>query len=446
MPVEGPDLVLTTRDAAEIICHRAGGPVTIGQFLAEAAALAATLPEQGHAVNLCADRYAALLGFAAALLRGHPTLLGARSGSLDGFLEMAAAQYPGAYVMAGAEDERRPALPFIQVDAPRPGVPLPPLRPIPAERVVAIGFTSGSTGTPTAHAKPWGALVAAAAAAAARFGLRPQDGPPASIVATVPPQHMYGFETTMMLPLREAVAIHAGASFFPAEVHDALAAVPPRRLLVTTPLHLRVLLAEGRRPPPLAAVISATAPLAQEIALAVERDWGAPMLEIYGATEAGSVASRRTVREDGWLPYDGTRVRDGAAEVPGLGTVPLADAIEPLPDGRFRLLGRLADMVKLGGKRGSLADLNRVLAEVPGVEDGVFVVPEDIESNPAARLSAVVAAPGRTPAEILDGLRGRIDPVFLPRRLAVVAALPRDPLGKLPRQALATLLAPGEEA
>ncbi|MFC7543327.1 hypothetical protein ACFQU2_32990 [Siccirubricoccus deserti] len=132
-------------------------------------------------MNLCADRYAALLGFAAALLRGHPTLLGARSGGPDGFLEMAAARYPGAYVMSGA-DERRLPLPFVRVDAPHASVPPLPLRPIPAERVVAIGFTSGSTGTPTAHAKPWGALVAAAAAAAARSGCgRAMDHRPASL-------------------------------------------------------------------------------------------------------------------------------------------------------------------------------------------------------------------------------------------------------------------------
>ena len=441
MPVDG--LALTNRGAAEIICHRAAGPVTIDRFLAEAAALAAALPAEGHALNLCADRYAALLGFAAALLRGHPTLLGARSGG--DFLAMAAAHYPGTYLLTDRPEGATP-LPVFRVDTPRAPVPAAPPPAIPAARVVAIGFTSGSTGTPTAHPKPWGALVAAAAAAAERFGLRPGDGPPTSIVATVPPQHMYGFETTMMLPLQAAVAIHAGASFYPSEVQEALAAVPPRRLLVTTPLHLRVLLADGRRPAALSAVISATAPLAPEMALAVERDWGAPMLEIYGATEAGSVASRRTAREESWLPYAGTTVRDGLAEVPGLGAVPLADAVDPLPDGRFRLLGRLADVVKLGGKRASLAELNRVLAGVPGVEDGVFVAPGDVENNPAARLSALVVAPGRTVTEIMEGLRGRIDPAFLPRRLALVAALPRDAVGKLPRQALAGLLPGAEEA
>lgn len=434
-------LALTGRDPGEAICHRDCQVVTVGQFLAQVAGLAARLPAAGHAVNLCADRYAALVAFAAALLRGHPTLLGARPGAAAPFLRMAAEHYAGAYVLADAPVPELDAvpLPLLRVaDAPGDG-PAPPLLPIPAGRIAAIAFTSGSTGAPTAHAKPWGALVIGAAAAAERFGLRAGDGPPTGIVATVPAQHMYGFETTLMLPLRAAVAIHAGASFFPSDVHQALAAIPPRRLLVTTPLHLRVLLAEGRPPPQLAGVISATAPLSREMAEAVERDWAAPMLEIYGATEAGSVASRRSATEESWLPYPGTSVLPGAAVVPGLGEVPLGDALEPLADGRFRLLGRLADLVKLGGKRASLAALNHALLAIPGVEDGAFVAPADVESNPAARLTAYVVAPGRTAAEILAQLRGRLDPAFLPRRLALVPALPRDALGKLPLRALAAL-------
>ena len=102
-------------------------------------------------------------------------------------------------------------------------------------------------------------------------------------------------------------------------------------------------------------------------------------------------------------------------------------------------VGRLADLVKLGGKRASLAELNRTLAGVQGVVDGVFVAPEDLDSNPTSRLTAYVVAPGRSAEEILGALRGRMDPAFLPRRMVLVDALPRDGLGKLPRQALAAL-------
>jgi acyl-coenzyme A synthetase/AMP-(fatty) acid ligase len=438
-------LRLTERDPDGIICHRASGEaVTVGRFLAEAAALAAILPESGGpAVNALSDRYLALLGFAAAVLRGHATLLGAGGRASAGFWRMAAEGHPHAYALADAPLPEAP-FPVIRLDAlPAPAAAPVALAPIPAERVVAIAYTSGSTGVPSAHAKPWGALVHGAEAAAERFGLT--EAPEAGIVATVPPQHMYGFETTMMLPLRQPVAVHSGESFFPSDVLAALAALPGRRILVTTPLHLRALLAEGRRPPALEAVISATAPLSREMAEAVERDWGAPMLEIYGATEAGSMASRRTVADPAWLPYRGVEVRSGSAVVPGIGEVPLGDALEPAGEGgRFRLLGRLADLVKLGGKRASLAELNRTLAAVEGVVDGVFVAPEDIERNPAARLSAYVVAPGRSADAVLGALRGRIDPVFLPRRVVMVPALPRDPLGKLPRAALAGLA--GREA
>ncbi|WP_165982590.1 AMP-binding protein [Dankookia rubra] len=442
-----PDLVgqglawpLIDRPMSDVVCRRAGRAITVGQLLAEAATLAARLPAaaEAHAINLCADRYRMLVGFVAALLRGHVTLLNADASPAR--LGLLAATHAGCYVLADGTAPNGLPMVAIQLD-PEPPVPgpLPPVPAIPLDRIVAVGFTSGSTAEPTAHPKPWGALVAAASAAAERFALRAADGPRATILATVPPQHMYGFETTIMLPLQAAVTIYAGASFFPSDVLDSLAALPPRRLLVTTPLHLRALLAEGRRPAPLAAVISATAPLAAGIAAAVERDWHAPMLEIYGATEAGSMASRRTIQEADWLPYRGVECRAEGVYVPGLGEVRLGDLLKAGPGGRFRLLGRRSDMVKLAGRRASLADLNRRLLEVEGVRDGVFVAPDDIERNPAARLAAYVVAPGRSVQEILAGLRAKLEPLFLPRPVWLVPSLPRDRLGKLSQRALSDL-------
>jgi acyl-coenzyme A synthetase/AMP-(fatty) acid ligase len=123
--------------------------------------------------------------------------------------------------------------------------------------------------------------------------------------------------------------------------------------------------------------------------------------------------------------------------------VPLADALEastdPLRAGRFRLLGRHSDVVKLGGRRASLAELNRVLLGVEGVEDGAFLAPDDLENNPASRLSAFVVAPTRTPDGIIGALRGRVEAVFLPRPVVLVPSLSRDRLGKLPRRALLEL-------
>lgn len=430
-------LPLLPRAAGEAIAFRNGLPLSVAAFRREASSLAARLPAQGHAVDLCADRSHSLVAFAAAVLRGHPVLLGGGRAGAAQFLPTAA-RFPDAYVLADAPMPFCP-LPVIRLDDAPPAGEAPPWPDIPAGRIAAIAFTSGSTGTPSAHPKPWDALVAAAQAAATRFGLRKGDGPLAAVAATVPAQHMYGFETTIMLPLQAQVAVEAKETFFPGDVLAALERLPGRRILVSTPLHLRALLSGDSPARPPAAVVSATAPLARELAAAVEERWAAPVLEIYGASEAGSVASRRTVEEEAWLPYPGITMEEAAARVPGLGRVPLGDALHVLPDGRFRLLGRIADIVKLGGKRASLGELNRALADVEGVQDGVFVVPDDLEQNPAARLSAVVVAPGRSAEDILLGLRRRLDPAFLPRRLRLVEALPRDALGKLPRRALLAL-------
>ena len=440
----GGGVPLTGRPRSDVLCWRGGRAVTVGRFLAEVAALAARFPDCAHAVNLCTDRYRALLGFAAALSRGQVTLLCADRAPQR--LPALAARFPDAHVIADGPVDT--ALPVLRPDAAAASAPpaedeTAPVPIIPTKRVAAVAFTSGSTGEPAAHAKPWGTLVSGAEAAAERFGLRAADGPPAAVVATVPPQHMYGFETTVMLPLHSAAASEAGETFYPSDVAEALASVPGRRVLVTTPLQLRALVAAGVAPPRLSAVISATAPLSATLAEAVERAWDVAVMEIYGATEAGSMASRRTVADPDWLPYRTVSLRPGGVTVEGLGPVPLADALEPSPDplraGRFRLLGRESDVVKLGGRRASLAELNRLLLGVEGVEDGVFLAPDDLESNPAARLSAFVVAPDRTAEDILSALRGRVEAIFLPRPVVLVPALPRDRLGKLPRRALLEL-------
>ena len=314
---------------------------------------------------------------------------------------------------------------------------------IPAERIAAIVATSGSTGAPALHPKPWGTLVTCTEAAADCFGWA---GPETvSIVGTVPPQHMYGFETTVLLPLHAQASSYAGSNFFPYDIAQALAAVPAPRVLVTTPLQIRTLLAARQALPATELVISATAPLPAEVAPEAEQAWGTRVLEIFGATEVGSIASRRTVAGDVWRTYRTVRLRpedeDGiAVRVPYLaGEVLLADRFAVLDQGSFRLLGRRADLVKLAGKRASLAGLNAILCSIDGVEDGVFFAPDDIDENNKARLSAFVVAPNRTADEIIAALRARVEAPFLPRRVVRMPALPRNDVGKIVRSALVEL-------
>ena len=156
--------------------------------------------------------------------------------------------------------------------------------------------------------------------------------------------------------------------------------------------------------------VSATAPLFPDMAAAAEQRWNTRVFEIFGATEVGSIASRRTSRATSGPPIPASvitpRRADGEpveALVSGPFAEPcrLSDMVEMLDAHHFRLLGRRADMIKLGGRRASLAELNRILTGIEGVLDGQFVAPEDLDRRPTARLLVFVVAPERSADDIL---------------------------------------------
>ena len=426
--------------ATGIVAYRASGPVTVAQFLADVDQLLARFPAGRHILNVCQDRYHFMVGFAAGLVSARVSLLPATHTpetvrQLRAFAADLCVLGDGAEAGIDLPRVSYPASPAIPAAA--PSVPL-----IAEDQVAAILFTSGSTGTPVPQQKTWGSLCRCGRAEAERLGLAGQ-----AIVATVPAQHSYGFESSILVSLVGGCAAWAGRPFYPADIAAALAAVPRPRLLVTTPFHLRTLLDSGVDLPPVDMLLSATAPLSGKLAGAAEARCGAPLYEIYGCTEAGQLASRRTTATARWQLLPGVRLeQDGATTYARgghvEGRVPLADVIERVDDGHFLLHGRSADLVNIAGKRTSLAFLNHQLNAIAGVDDGVFFMPdEEQEADGITHLAAIVVAPGLTPRTVREALRQRIDPIFLPRPLLFVDRLPRNATGKLTRQDLQALLA-----
>jgi acyl-coenzyme A synthetase/AMP-(fatty) acid ligase len=277
--------------------------------------------------------------------------------------------------------------------------------------------------------------------------LRRVIGASFDLVATVPPQHMYGMEMSVLMPLLSEVSVHAGRPFFPADVAAALASMPEPRVLVTTPVHLRALLESGVTLPALAGFVSATAPMPVELATAAEQRFGAPLYEVFGSTETCVFASRRTSTDDDWALYPGAVLHpqpDGTlVDAPQLAEpIALADLVTLHDEGRrFRLGGRNTDLLEIAGKRASLGDLNRRLLAIAGVEDGILFQLDASDASGVRRIAALVVAPGMTEQALLAALRHAMDPVFLPRPLRLVDALPRNETGKLPRDQLLALLA-----
>jgi acyl-coenzyme A synthetase/AMP-(fatty) acid ligase len=423
----------------EVLAWETDGPRTARQFLSDVSRLADSLPDRPAVLNLLSSRYEFLVGFAAAMLRGQVTLL--PQSRAPQTLRRIAGDYRESYCLTN-QDELLEGIEsvFLRRHGSLAGWPKR-IPHIPLNQVAAIAFTSGSTGQPMPNKKTWGALTAVARATGARLQLT--TGDQAAVVATVPHQHMFGLEASVMLPIMHGFVMHAGRPLFPADIRDALAEVAGKRILVTTPLHLRACVTEGARVPSLGLILSATAPLSRSLAQAAERHFQTEVHEIFGFAEAGSVAERRTINGDRWRPLDAVRlVQDRTVWVVQADYLPVPvrvpDRITVDADGQFVVHGREADQINVAGYRVSLGDLNQNLLEIEGVQDGVFFLPDE-GADLVTRLIACVVAPGKTVEEIQQALRGRIDPVFLPRPLLLVPRLPRNDTGKLPREALLKL-------
>ncbi|MGZ5249848.1 MAG: AMP-binding protein [Caldimonas sp.] len=429
-----------------IVARRDGTPITRRQYLADAAALAERLPREGAMLNLSVDRYRFAVGLGAALLRGHTSLL--PPNHTPHTVERLRARFPQVYALVEGEGQGE-GLPTVVHGEPAGDGEAAPNPPIDADLVAAYVLTSGSTGDPVPHAKPWGLLALSARAEAARLAssIGRESLAGVTLVATVPPQHMYGFESSVLIALHGGAAFDAGRPFYPADIAAALARAPAPAMLVTTPFHLKALLESGLALPPIELVLCATAPLSPQLAARAESAFAAPLVEIYGCTEAGQVATRRTTVGAEWQTFEGIGLSGGdAATVVSGGHVPtptpLADVIQVLGGDTFRLLGRSNDLVNIAGKRSSLGHLDFHLNAIEGVVDGAFWMPPESGDAPGiARLVAFVVAPGVSDAAIQEALRGRVDAAFLPRRIVRVEALPREPTGKLTVARLAGLAA-----
>lgn len=438
--------LLAPRDLAAPLAQVKGVPVSAAQFIAEAAALAEHLPARGRPVNLCQDRYRFALGLAAALLRGQTSLMPPNA-LPETLAQLGGDGVPAYALVDDAEGVDTGTMAKVVVQriacAPAAEVPL-----VDAELEAVRLLTSGSTGAPQPHGKRWGALVRNIGAEAER--LAALIGQPSiaglHIAATVPAQHSYGFESTVLLAMLGGAVFDAGRPFYPADIADALAALPRPRALVTTPFHLKTLLLAGVALPPTELLLSATAPLSPQLAAQAEQALAATLVEIYGCTEAGQVAARRTTAGETWttlgelrLWAEGERYLVHGGHV--LEPTPLADVLELLDERRFRLLGRANDLIHVAGKRSSLAHLNFQLNRIDGVDDGAFWMPPEPAGDEIVRPVAFVVAPRLAAKDIVAALRRALEPAFVPRRVVHVDALPREATGKLTAGTLARFAA-----
>ena len=252
-----------------LIAHRAPGWRVVvrgrsplaGQFVAAALALAQRLPPAQYVLNSCRDRYHFAVAFCAALIAGRTSLL--PPSRTPETLAQLATRYPDTLYLG--EGARRPRLARFSSTchevAGRCG----------CKSVAATGNRSGPRGCDRVHVgqhrrtaattENLGRIVDGACAEVIALHLDDATIDEVVLVGTVSPQHMYGFESTVLLALHGPCAFAAEHPLHPDEVVAVLSRISGRRVLITAPVHLRALAESAHSMPVLDRVVSATAPL-----------------------------------------------------------------------------------------------------------------------------------------------------------------------------------------
>jgi acyl-coenzyme A synthetase/AMP-(fatty) acid ligase len=421
---------------------------TFAEVYAMAAWLRAALagPEyRGAAVCLAADNKAVVAAALLASLAGGPTLLLPYAFSARVLARMR--QTTG--FTTAISDAARTFPDGVRVICPHPtGVATIPVdgQASPRAELLKI-FTGGSTGAPRLWTKTGRNIFGESLFLAERFKVTEQD----CILATIPPYHIYGLLYSVGLPLVSSAVVVDEIPSFPGEIAKA-AAQAKATVLASVPAHYRAL-REVQKDIQVRLAFSSAGMLDAADNKAFRRENRVGVVEVYGSTETGGIATRnRSLGEDFFTPYTTLdwKVVDGRLAVrspyisPDLpvdaqGFFTSNDRVEAKDPNTFSLQGRADTVTKVGGKRVDLEEIRVLIKNEPGVVDCVVVaLPES--GGREHQIGALIQGQDVDMESIRKSLVDSLEPYALPRRLKTVEHLPMKENGKYDRLAIVRLL------
>jgi acyl-coenzyme A synthetase/AMP-(fatty) acid ligase len=425
---------------------------TFGQVYAMAACLYSALagPEyQGKSVCLAADNKATIAAALLASLAGGPRLLLPYAFSVQALDKM---QQATGFTTA-ISDVKRDFPDGVQVIYP-PSCPewagvaeIPAVgQSSPNTELLKI-FTGGSTGAPQVWVKTRENIFSESFLHASRFGVTEQD----CIMATVPAYHIYGLLFSVVLPLVSSATVVDEIPSFPNEIAQ-LAKENEITILASVPAHYRVL-REVKLHSSLRLAFSSAGMLdeADNKAFCHKNERG--VVEVYGSTETGGIATRnRALGEEGFTPFptidwkiiEGRLAVRSAYISPDLpineeGYFVASDRVEARGVHEFALKGRADTVTKVGGKRVDLEEIRLLIKKESGVTDCVVMALP--ESGGRENQIGVLIQGDKVDTEIIrKNLVDSLEPYALPRRAKTVERIPVKNNGKYDWPAIAQLL------
>ena len=305
----------------------------------------------------------------------------------------------------------------------------------------AMFFTSGSTGFPTGAFKSRENIETDMEALLLEFG----NFHIQKVVATVPFIHIYGFLAALLLPLKLNVDLLFKEHFLP---HDLLESAKPHHLIVTTPLYIKSLLRLGETKDLSQTIfISSTGPLPAEIAKEFTDTFNTTLIQIFGSTECGSIAFKKQ-DDTFWSPFHGVEVSlnaEGLLHVSSPfisktlwqeGLVQTGGEIQSfdyatLENGKFQLIGRSNNIVKIAGKRYSTTQIEEILEAMEGIGKAlVHVKHNNTELKDERLLIFLETTRPITAKEIQSAIKHTLGKINLPIELKVVDKISTTLMGK----------------
>ena len=391
---------------------------------------------------------------------------------------LAAAERFGLAVLRLSVEEGAPAGAF-RLSGPEAGAARG--RPGPDD-VALILHTSGTTSRPKIVPLLQSNLAASAKHIRTSLALTPED----RCLNVMPLFHIHGLVAAVSASLAAGASIWCAPGFDALRFFGWMGEARPTWYTVVPTMHQAILSRAGRNAETIAAnplrfVRSSSASLPPQVFQALGEVFGAPVIESYGMTEAahqmcsnplppraqkpGSVGVEAGphVRiadeaEDRLIEGTGEVVISGPNVTPGYEGNPEANARSFFEaegrrwfrtgdqgafddEGYLRLTGRLKEIINRGGEKISPLEVDEVLMDHPAVAQCVaFAIPHEKLGEEVG--AAVVLREGAVADErdIRAFAQGRMAEFKVPRKVVILAEIPKGATGKMQRIGMAEKL------
>lgn len=306
-----------------------------------------------------------------------------------------------------------------------------------------IFFTSGTTGEPTGALKSRSNLEKELEVLVKLFSSENFE----RVIVTVPLIHIYGFLAGVLLPKALNADVILKEEFLPHELLEL--SEGKKTLCITNPVFLKVLnKLKIEEQYPNITFLSSTGKLDTKTAQELPQKLSCNIYQLFGSTETGGIAYKQN-DEELWQPLQHVHIdkEDECLSIrsPFISeyliekeltkvTQPFVttDLVE-IQDGRFKLLGRKSEIIKISGKRISLLEVERLLEESPIIEEVLVKLDYNVETHKDEQLKLMLVSHYELVAvkkEIKSILQKNYKNINIRTQIEHVHTIPKNLMGK----------------